>query len=143
MGFGLIIGFIDHTEILNKSNYSVITNSYTLQLTTALIKPSQAAVSSPVVACERLSTADVPHTLGFQTVYFRASAISFYQQRLTTTELQFFNSLTNQLTLSSLLCTALHSLTLRLAAISHQPPSLLIDFNSTTCPAKNTSARNA
>jgi hypothetical protein len=52
----------------NYSNYSAIANSYTLQITTAGIKSSQPAQSSPVVAWWRLPTADVPLTLGSRTI---------------------------------------------------------------------------
>jgi hypothetical protein len=33
--FGLDIGFIDHLQIVNTSNYNTITNFHTLQITTA------------------------------------------------------------------------------------------------------------
>jgi hypothetical protein len=46
---GLVIGFIDHLQIITTSNYSAIANSHTLQFTTAHIKAFQFAVSSPVV----------------------------------------------------------------------------------------------
>jgi hypothetical protein len=49
-GFGLVIGFIDHLQIVTTSNYSVIANSHTLQFTTARAKSFQSAMSSPVVA---------------------------------------------------------------------------------------------
>jgi hypothetical protein len=50
MGFGLIIGFTEHLQIVTTSNYSAIANSHTLQLTSACTKSSQSTVSSPVVA---------------------------------------------------------------------------------------------
>jgi hypothetical protein len=40
MGFGLLIGFIEHLQIVTTSNYSDITNSHTLQFTTAHTKSS-------------------------------------------------------------------------------------------------------
>jgi hypothetical protein len=50
MGFGLVIGFIDHLQIITTSNYSAVANSHTQQFTIARIKSSQPAVSSPFVA---------------------------------------------------------------------------------------------
>jgi hypothetical protein len=50
MGLGLVIGFIAHLQFGITSNHSAITDSHTLQFTTACIKSSQSAVSSPVVA---------------------------------------------------------------------------------------------
>jgi hypothetical protein len=47
MGFGLVIGFIDHLQIVATSNYSAVANSRTLQFTTARTNSSQSAVSSP------------------------------------------------------------------------------------------------
>jgi hypothetical protein len=49
-GFGSVTGFIEHLEIVTKSNYSTIANSHTLQFTTARTMSSQSAVSSLVVA---------------------------------------------------------------------------------------------
>jgi hypothetical protein len=51
MGFGSVIGFIEHlyTQLLTIINCSAITNSHTLQFTIAHTKSSQSAVSSPVV----------------------------------------------------------------------------------------------
>jgi hypothetical protein len=50
MGFGLVIGFIEHLYIVTTSDYSATANSQTLQFTTARTKPSQSAVSSPIVS---------------------------------------------------------------------------------------------
>jgi hypothetical protein len=50
MGFGLVTGFTELLHNVTTSNYNAITNSHTLQFTTACIKSSQPAVSSPVVA---------------------------------------------------------------------------------------------
>jgi hypothetical protein len=49
-GVWMLIGFIDHLHIVTTSNYNAMTNSHTLQFTTARIKSFQSAVSSPVVA---------------------------------------------------------------------------------------------
>jgi hypothetical protein len=49
MGFGLVIGFTAHLQFGITSNYSAITNSHTLQFTTAHTKSSQSAMSLPVV----------------------------------------------------------------------------------------------
>jgi hypothetical protein len=48
--FALNTVFIGYLQIIATSNYSVITNSHTLQFTTARTKFSQPAVSSPLVA---------------------------------------------------------------------------------------------
>jgi hypothetical protein len=50
MGFGLVIGFTDHFQIVTTSNDRAIANSHTLQLTTARTKSFQFAVLSTVVA---------------------------------------------------------------------------------------------
>jgi hypothetical protein len=39
MGFALVIGFIEHLQIVTTSNYSTIANSRTPQFTTAFTKP--------------------------------------------------------------------------------------------------------
>jgi hypothetical protein len=51
-----VIELIEHLQILTTYNYSAIANSHTLQFTTARIKSSQSALSSPVVAWWRIST---------------------------------------------------------------------------------------
>jgi hypothetical protein len=56
MGFGLVVGFIEILQIVTASNYSAIANSHTLQFTIACTKPSQSAVSSPVVTWEWVPT---------------------------------------------------------------------------------------
>jgi hypothetical protein len=48
--FGLVIGFIEHLQIVTISNYGAIANTHTLQFTTTRIKSFQSTVSSPVVA---------------------------------------------------------------------------------------------
>jgi hypothetical protein len=45
-----VTGFIEHLQIVTTSNYSALSNSHILQLTTARSKSSQSAVYSPVVA---------------------------------------------------------------------------------------------
>jgi hypothetical protein len=49
MGFGLEIGFIDYIQVVITSDYNMITNFYTLKITTAHAKSFQSTVSSPVV----------------------------------------------------------------------------------------------
>jgi hypothetical protein len=49
VGFGFVIEFIEHVQIVATSNYSAIANSHIQQLTTARTKSSESAVSSPVV----------------------------------------------------------------------------------------------
>jgi hypothetical protein len=46
--FGLVIGFIEHLQIVTTCNYSAIPNSHNLRFTTALTNSSRPAVSSPV-----------------------------------------------------------------------------------------------
>jgi hypothetical protein len=55
-------------DLLNKINYSSIANSHTLQFTTARTNTFQSALSSPVVAWRRLSTADVYLSLSSRTI---------------------------------------------------------------------------
>jgi hypothetical protein len=50
VGFGLVVGFIEHLQIITTNNYSAVTNSHTIQFTMACTKSSQSAVSSPVIA---------------------------------------------------------------------------------------------
>jgi hypothetical protein len=45
----MVTGFIEHSQIVTTSNYSIIANSYALQFTTAGTKTSQFAVSSQVI----------------------------------------------------------------------------------------------
>jgi hypothetical protein len=49
MGFGLVIGFVELTQNVTTSNHSAIANLLVLQFTTACIKYSKSAVSSPVI----------------------------------------------------------------------------------------------
>jgi hypothetical protein len=48
MGFGLVARFIEHleTQVVTTSNYGVITNLHTLQITRAHVKFSQSAFAS-------------------------------------------------------------------------------------------------
>jgi hypothetical protein len=87
MGFGLIIGFIDHLEMATTSNYNALANSYTRLLTTAHIKFSQ------FVFINRFLVMD-PNNILCLRPYWLAN----------------FSQLTP-----------------RLAAISHEIPTLLID----------------
>jgi hypothetical protein len=50
MGFGLVIGFTDHLQIVTTSNYNAIANSHTQQFTTAHIKSSQFVFTSRFLA---------------------------------------------------------------------------------------------
>jgi hypothetical protein len=50
MRFGLVLGFIEHLQIVTASSFSIVINSHTLQFTTACTKSSQSDVSSPVIA---------------------------------------------------------------------------------------------
>jgi hypothetical protein len=49
-GLGMIIGFIEHLQIVTISYYSAIARTHRLQFTRARTKSSQFAVSSPIVA---------------------------------------------------------------------------------------------
>jgi hypothetical protein len=64
-GLGLVIGFIEHLQIVTTHNYSAITNSHNLQFTTARTKSSQYAVASPVVAWWRIPTVSSASVLMF------------------------------------------------------------------------------
>jgi hypothetical protein len=50
MGFGLVIAFIEHLQIVTTRKYTAIVNLHILQFTTASTKSSQSAMPSPVVA---------------------------------------------------------------------------------------------
>jgi hypothetical protein len=53
-GVRMVIGFIELSQNVTTSNYSANANSHNLKFTTARMKFSQPAVSSPVVAWYRL-----------------------------------------------------------------------------------------
>jgi hypothetical protein len=110
IGLWLVIGFIDHLQIVTTSILSAIANSHTLQFTTASAKSFQSAVSSRVVARQRLPTADIPLTLGSRTipVLHLPASNSNSSQRLNYSSLT--NSLTHQPTLHFLVlhCTDSH-----------------------------------
>jgi hypothetical protein len=53
--FGVEIGFIDYfNALMTTFNYSAIPDLHTLQITTSHAKSFQSALSSPVVAWQRL-----------------------------------------------------------------------------------------
>jgi hypothetical protein len=45
-GFGLEIGFINHLQVITRSNYNTITNFHNSQITIVHAKPFQSAVTS-------------------------------------------------------------------------------------------------
>jgi hypothetical protein len=45
-GFGLVIGYTEHLQIVTTSNYNAIDNLHNLQITIAHAKPSQSAFTS-------------------------------------------------------------------------------------------------
>jgi hypothetical protein len=50
MWFRLVIGFIEHLQIVTIRNYSAVASSHTMQVTRECTESSQYAVSSAVVA---------------------------------------------------------------------------------------------
>jgi hypothetical protein len=54
-GFGFVIGFIEHLNLVAASNSSAVPNSQTMQFTTACIKSSQFAVSSAMTSASVLT----------------------------------------------------------------------------------------
>jgi hypothetical protein len=46
MGFGLLIGFIEHLQIITMSNYGALANSRILQFSVACTKSSQFVFTS-------------------------------------------------------------------------------------------------
>jgi hypothetical protein len=82
MGFGLVIGFIVHLQIVTTSNYSTIANSHTQQFTTAHTKSSHSAVSSPVVR-KMASNATDPSTFMFMSFLAKNCLTTNYRLRVT------------------------------------------------------------
>jgi hypothetical protein len=60
MGFGLVIGFTEHLQIVITSNHIVLTNSRTRLLTAVHTKSS---TTTPRVAWQRLRTGQLPQLL--------------------------------------------------------------------------------
>jgi hypothetical protein len=56
MGFGLVIGFTGLLKLVIIINYSAIADSHTLQFTVVRTQSSQSALSSPVIAWQRILT---------------------------------------------------------------------------------------
>jgi hypothetical protein len=116
-GFGLVIGFVDHSQIVTTINYSTLTNSLTQQFTTTCTKSSQTAVSLPVIARWQLRMADVSLTLDSWTIPVPQlpASVSNGSQGLNHNS-PVTHSLTHQPTCStSLHCTALTELSLSLS----------------------------
>jgi hypothetical protein len=67
-GFGLVIGFTGHLQIVTTSKYSAIINSHTQQFVTARTKSSHSAVSSPVVAWWRILTMSSASVFAFYAI---------------------------------------------------------------------------
>jgi hypothetical protein len=119
-GFRLIIRFIEHlcTQFVTTSNCSAITNSHTLKFATVHNYVFSVCCVFTSRCLVTASNGGRSPSAGFPNCSL-ASAITFSQQQLTTTEpRQSSNSLTHQPTQST-------PLTLRLAAMSHQTPTLL------------------
>jgi hypothetical protein len=65
-GVWMVVGFIEHLQIVTTSKYSAIANLHTVQLTTARTKSSQSAVFSAVVAWWHISTMSSASILTFE-----------------------------------------------------------------------------
>jgi hypothetical protein len=82
---GLVSGLIEHLLIMTTSNYYGITNSHTLQFTTACTKSFLSVVFTSL--CLVLASDDRHSAYSGFLNYPHASAANFQQQQLTTTEL--------------------------------------------------------
>jgi hypothetical protein len=76
MGFGLVIGFIEHLLIVTTSNCNTVTSSHTLQFTTARMKSFQflkicaSLISHPLthICSQSLFTGIIPDCLKISVV---------------------------------------------------------------------------
>jgi hypothetical protein len=69
MGYGLVIGFIEHLQIVTTSTYSIIANSHILQFTTACTKSSQSAL----LCLHWLSPGNTPNAVDASASMFNGS----------------------------------------------------------------------
>jgi hypothetical protein len=92
---GIIIGFIEHLQVVTTSNYNANAKSHILQFTRARTKSSQSAVSSPVVVWlnSRLVLLITPqHGLHRNTSCSRSSIVASYSYRTDRVEYTAYQS---------------------------------------------------